>query len=56
MKNSICLYLDEDVHPALAPVLRQKIFDVISTQEAGNNGKSDNYGRKSWYNSKICSP
>lgn len=42
MKNSIHLYLDEDVHSILAPVLREKGFDVISTTEAGNKGKSDN--------------
>ena len=34
MKNNIRLYLDEDVHSVLAPVLREKGFDVISTSEA----------------------
>jgi len=29
----ISLFLDEDVHPTLAPVLRDIGFDVISTVE-----------------------
>ena len=39
MKDSIRLYLDEDVYSVLAPVLRERGFDVISTSEAGNNWK-----------------
>jgi predicted nuclease of predicted toxin-antitoxin system len=35
------LYLDEDVDPLLAPVLRNRGIDCLSTREAGNLGISD---------------
>lgn len=35
------LYLDEDVDPLLAQVLRNRGIDCLSTQEANNRGKSD---------------
>ena len=35
------LYLDEDVDPLLAQVLRNRGIDCLSTQEANNCGKSD---------------
>lgn len=37
----IRLYLDEDVDPLLARVLRDRGEDCLSTQEAGNRGLSD---------------
>jgi predicted nuclease of predicted toxin-antitoxin system len=37
----IALYLDEDVHPRLATILRERGFDVLTTAEAGMLGKSD---------------
>ena len=37
----IKLYLDEDVHPALAPVLRERGYNVISTTETNRKEKSD---------------
>lgn len=41
MKNKIKLYLDEDVHPDLAPVLRKMGFDAVSTVETGRKGETD---------------
>ena len=38
---TIALYLDEDVHPTLATILRERAFDVLTTSEAGMLGKSD---------------
>lgn len=38
---AIALYLDEDVHPALAVILRERSFDVLTASEAGMLGKSD---------------
>jgi len=38
---AVQLYLDEDVDPLLAQVLRHRGVDCISTQEAGNRGLSD---------------
>lgn len=35
------LYLDEDVDPLLAQVLRNRGVNCLSTQEAQNRGKSD---------------
>ena len=35
------LYLDEDVDPLLAQVLRTRGINCLSTQEANNRGKSD---------------
>jgi predicted nuclease of predicted toxin-antitoxin system len=35
------LYLDEDVDPLLAPVLRDRGIDCLSTREAGNLGIPD---------------
>ena len=35
MPTKIKLYLDEDVHPDLAPVLRNMGFDVVTTIEVG---------------------
>jgi len=35
------LYLDEDVDPLLARVLRDRNVDCLSTQEAGNRGCTD---------------
>jgi predicted nuclease of predicted toxin-antitoxin system len=37
----IRLYLDEDFHPDLAPLLRQHGYDCESTVEAGRLAKSD---------------
>lgn len=37
----IALYLDEDVHPTLATILRQRGFDVLTSAEAGMLRKSD---------------
>lgn len=41
MKNKIRLFLDEDVHPDLAPVLRKMGFDAVSTVETGRKGETD---------------
>ena len=41
MKNKIRLFLDEDVHPDLAPVLRKMGFDAVSTVELGRKGETD---------------
>ena len=41
MPNKIRLYLDEDVHPDIAPVLRGMDFDVVSTVEKGKKGATD---------------
>ena len=38
---AIKLYLDEDVDPLLAEVLRDRGFDCISTHEVNNRGRSD---------------
>jgi predicted nuclease of predicted toxin-antitoxin system len=38
---SIALYLDEDVDPLLAQVLRDRGFDCVSAREARNLGRSD---------------
>ncbi|MCX8103451.1 MAG: DUF5615 family PIN-like protein [Candidatus Bipolaricaulota bacterium] len=38
---AIALYLDEDVHPTLAVILRERSFDVLTASEAGMLGKSD---------------
>ena len=38
---AIKLYLDEDVDPLLARVLRDRGIDCLSTREAHNLGKSD---------------
>jgi hypothetical protein len=38
---AIALYLDEDVDPLLAQVLRDRGFDCISAREARNLGQSD---------------
>jgi predicted nuclease of predicted toxin-antitoxin system len=50
MSTKIKLYLDEDVHPDLAPVLRNMGFDVVTTIEVGNKGSTDEeqleYARK----------
>ena len=35
----IALYLDEDVHPTLAQILRERGFDVLTTAEAGRTLK-----------------
>lgn len=35
------LYLDEDVNVALAPALRRRGIDVLTTQEAGNVQRRD---------------
>jgi predicted nuclease of predicted toxin-antitoxin system len=35
------LYLDEDIDPLLAKVLRDRGVNCLSTQEAGNRGLSD---------------
>lgn len=37
----IALYLDEDVHPTLAKILRERGFDVRTTAEVGMLEKSD---------------
>lgn len=37
----IRLYLDEDVRPLLAAVLRDRGYDVLTTAEAGMIGRSD---------------
>lgn len=37
----IALYLDEDVDPLLAQVLRDRGFDCVSAREARNLGRSD---------------
>jgi predicted nuclease of predicted toxin-antitoxin system len=42
MPHKLSLYLDEDVHPDVAPVLRGMGFDVVTTIEMGNKGASDN--------------
>ena len=41
MKNKIRLFLDEDVHPDLALVLRKMGFDAVSTVETGRKGETD---------------
>jgi len=38
---AINLYLDEDVDPLLARVLRERGYDCMSTQEAQNRGITD---------------
>jgi predicted nuclease of predicted toxin-antitoxin system len=38
---SVALYLDEDINPGLAMILRERGFDVVSTTEAEMLGKSD---------------
>jgi hypothetical protein len=35
------LYLDEDVHAAVAAGLRRRSYDVLATVEAGRSGSSD---------------
>ncbi|MBI4860554.1 MAG: DUF5615 family PIN-like protein [Candidatus Riflebacteria bacterium] len=35
------VYLDEDIHDALAVGLRGRGFDVLTTREAGQNDFSD---------------
>ena len=37
----IKLFLDEDVHLALALALRRRGYDVVHAQEVGRKGKSD---------------
>jgi predicted nuclease of predicted toxin-antitoxin system len=37
----IALYLDEDVHPTLAKILRERGFDVLTTAKVGMLEKSD---------------
>jgi predicted nuclease of predicted toxin-antitoxin system len=37
----IALYLDEDVRPTLAKILRERGFNVLTAVEAGMIGKSD---------------
>ncbi len=37
----IRLYLDEDVSPTVAVVLRSRGYDVVSAHEVGMRGKSD---------------
>ncbi len=37
----IALYLDEDVHPTLARILRERGFDVLTAADVGMLGKSD---------------
>lgn len=37
----IRLYLDEDVHPAVAVALRARGFDAVSAHEVGRRGASD---------------
>lgn len=39
--SAIALYLDEDVHPTLAVILRERGFDVLTASEAGMLEKSD---------------
>jgi len=38
---AVKLYLDEDVDPLLARVLRDRGFDCVSTRDAKNLGSSD---------------
>ena len=38
---SVTLYLDEDVHPRLAMILRERGFDVLTTAEARMLERSD---------------
>jgi predicted nuclease of predicted toxin-antitoxin system len=38
---AVALYLDEDVHPRLAMILRERGFDVLITAEAKMLEKSD---------------
>ena len=38
---AIKLYLDEDIDPLLAEVLRDRGLDCISTHESGNRGRAD---------------
>ena len=38
---TIKLYLDEDMDVALATALRQRGFDALTTQEAGNTHRPD---------------
>lgn len=37
----IALYLDEDVHPKLALILRERGFDALTTAEAGMLSQKD---------------
>ncbi|MFQ5456248.1 MAG: DUF5615 family PIN-like protein, partial [Nitrospirota bacterium] len=39
--KTVKLYLDEDVDPLLANVLRERGYDVLSVQEAGKKTLSD---------------
>ena len=39
--NHIRLYTDEDVYSQVAPQLRRRAYDVLSTPEAGNREVSD---------------
>ncbi len=39
--DKIKLYLDEDISPVIARILRSRRYDVISAHEAGMLGKSD---------------
>ncbi len=41
MKNSIKLFLDEDVFPELAIILRKIGYDAVSTVELKRKGKTD---------------
>ena len=41
MKNSIRLYLDEDVHPDLMSVLQKMGYDTVSTVSVGRRGNTD---------------
>ncbi|HIE27235.1 TPA: hypothetical protein EYP66_08110 [Candidatus Poribacteria bacterium] len=40
--SKIKLYTDEDMFGQVAPQLRRRTYDVLSTPEAGNLGLSDN--------------
>ena len=39
--DKVKLYLDENIDPALAVVLRSRGYDVISAHEVGMRGKTD---------------
>jgi len=41
VKNKIKLYLDEDVHPEAAFILKKMGFDAVSTLERNKCGASD---------------